>query len=269
MFQQMGFGVAVALLVDATIVRSILVPAAMTLLGRWNWYLPGWLGWLPHIEVEAAHTEAPPAPTERDLTPAPEAPAEADGDLAGWRRAGGHRLQFYATDAEIAEWLQEMLPPAFAPYTIVGQEWRDGRWQLFEYALDAIDECFARHRAANLWIRSDVLTPGVTGEDEERLSLSGLVLVQLGTERNGALEDASIAIVDRIRHAATGGERRRPEYLRIFERLRRSMRKRLVVTTAYTFPDGSVRDHWRMTARAAEAHSRGEVTFAAKPVGLS
>src|SRR5581483_10040734 len=40
MFQQMGFGIAVALLVDATVVRSVLVPAAMTLLGRWNWWLP-------------------------------------------------------------------------------------------------------------------------------------------------------------------------------------------------------------------------------------
>ena len=40
MFQQMGFGIAIALLIDATIVRSVLVPAAMTMLGSWNWYLP-------------------------------------------------------------------------------------------------------------------------------------------------------------------------------------------------------------------------------------
>jgi len=56
MFQQMGFGIAVALLIDATVVRSVLVPAAMTLLGSWNWYLPGWLQWLPHMEVEG-HTD--------------------------------------------------------------------------------------------------------------------------------------------------------------------------------------------------------------------
>jgi RND superfamily putative drug exporter len=54
MFQQMGFGVAVALLIDATIIRSVLVPASMTLLGRWNWYLPTWLGWLPDVHVEGA-----------------------------------------------------------------------------------------------------------------------------------------------------------------------------------------------------------------------
>jgi RND superfamily putative drug exporter len=53
MFQQMGFGVAIALLIDATIIRSVLLPAAMRLLGSWNWYLPRWLEWLPRIEIEA------------------------------------------------------------------------------------------------------------------------------------------------------------------------------------------------------------------------
>jgi putative drug exporter of the RND superfamily len=52
MFQQMGFGVAVALLIDATLVRCVLVPAAMQLLGDRNWYMPGWLQSLPHLEVE-------------------------------------------------------------------------------------------------------------------------------------------------------------------------------------------------------------------------
>jgi putative drug exporter of the RND superfamily len=51
-FQQMGFGVAVALLVDATIIRSVVLPSIMALLGRWNWYLPGWLEWLPRVDVE-------------------------------------------------------------------------------------------------------------------------------------------------------------------------------------------------------------------------
>jgi len=59
MFQQMGFGIAIALLIDATIIRSVLLPAAMRLLGSWNWYLPGWLEWLPRIEVE--HHEEPAA----------------------------------------------------------------------------------------------------------------------------------------------------------------------------------------------------------------
>jgi uncharacterized membrane protein YdfJ with MMPL/SSD domain len=54
MFQQMGFGVAVALLLDATLVRLVLVPAAMQLLGDRNWYLPAWLRWLPDVRVEGA-----------------------------------------------------------------------------------------------------------------------------------------------------------------------------------------------------------------------
>jgi RND superfamily putative drug exporter len=52
MFQQVGFGLAVAVLMDATIVRVILVPSAMALLGDRNWYLPSWLRWLPDLRVE-------------------------------------------------------------------------------------------------------------------------------------------------------------------------------------------------------------------------
>jgi putative drug exporter of the RND superfamily len=62
MFQQMGFGVAVALLIDATIIRSVLLPAAMQLLGRWNWYLPRWLEWLPDVHVEGAERPVPERP---------------------------------------------------------------------------------------------------------------------------------------------------------------------------------------------------------------
>ena len=48
----MGFGVAVSLLIDATVVRLVLLPAVLALLGERTWYLPRWLGWLPHLEVE-------------------------------------------------------------------------------------------------------------------------------------------------------------------------------------------------------------------------
>lgn len=60
MFQQMGFGVAVALFIDATIIRSVVVPATMTLLGRWNWYLPSWLSWVPDVHVEGHEEELAP-----------------------------------------------------------------------------------------------------------------------------------------------------------------------------------------------------------------
>lgn len=52
MFQEMGFGVAVALLLDATLVRLVLLPALLTLLGARAWSLPRWLAWLPHVEIE-------------------------------------------------------------------------------------------------------------------------------------------------------------------------------------------------------------------------
>ena len=54
MFQQMGFGLAVAVTLDATIIRSVLVPASMVLLGDLNWYLPRWLRWLPEFRFEGA-----------------------------------------------------------------------------------------------------------------------------------------------------------------------------------------------------------------------
>ncbi len=63
--EQMGFGLAVAVFMDATIVRSILVPSAMRLLGDRNWYLPRWLEWLPKVDVEGHDTaivDVPDAP---------------------------------------------------------------------------------------------------------------------------------------------------------------------------------------------------------------
>jgi uncharacterized membrane protein YdfJ with MMPL/SSD domain len=60
MMQQMGFGLAVAILIDATIVRAVLVPATMKLLGDWNWYLPSWLEWLPSLSPEGESSAAPP-----------------------------------------------------------------------------------------------------------------------------------------------------------------------------------------------------------------
>jgi putative drug exporter of the RND superfamily len=68
--QQMGFGLAVAVALDATIVRSVLVPATMKLLGDRNWYLPSWLEWLPKINIEGVATpETAPEPVEADLEP--------------------------------------------------------------------------------------------------------------------------------------------------------------------------------------------------------
>jgi uncharacterized membrane protein YdfJ with MMPL/SSD domain len=63
MMKQFGVGLATAVLIDATIVRGVLLPATMKLLGDWNWYLPRWLSWLPKIKLEGA--PARPAPEVR------------------------------------------------------------------------------------------------------------------------------------------------------------------------------------------------------------
>lgn len=65
--QQMGFGLAVAIAIDATVVRSILVPATMRLLGDWNWYLPNWLKWLPDLRIEG--TPRPHTPGKGESVP--------------------------------------------------------------------------------------------------------------------------------------------------------------------------------------------------------
>lgn len=62
--QQVGLGLAVAVFLDATIVRAVLVPASMRLLGDKNWYLPSWLEWLPRIGIEGPPPSAPPAPPD-------------------------------------------------------------------------------------------------------------------------------------------------------------------------------------------------------------
>jgi RND superfamily putative drug exporter len=58
--KQMGVGLAVAVLLDATLIRGVLLPAAMKLLGDWNWYLPSWLEWLPRLTVEPELSEDVP-----------------------------------------------------------------------------------------------------------------------------------------------------------------------------------------------------------------
>jgi uncharacterized membrane protein YdfJ with MMPL/SSD domain len=60
--KEMGIGLAAAVLIDATLIRAVLLPATMKLLGERNWYLPNWLGWLPRLEHESA-PEAQPVPS--------------------------------------------------------------------------------------------------------------------------------------------------------------------------------------------------------------
>ncbi len=69
-FKQMGVGLAVAVLLDATIIRGVLLPASMKLLGDWNWYLPKWLEWLPAGQPGAGCRRAAPRSRSGARTPA-------------------------------------------------------------------------------------------------------------------------------------------------------------------------------------------------------
>ena len=80
-FKQMGVGLAAAILIDATIVRGVLVPATMKLLGGWNWYLPTWLEWLPKLNIEGA-----PGPIE--ATPRPDGGATPEPGGSDNRQSG-------------------------------------------------------------------------------------------------------------------------------------------------------------------------------------
>jgi RND superfamily putative drug exporter len=62
--KQMGFGLAASILIDSTIVRAVLLPSAMKLLGDWNWYLPRWLEWLPDFTHERSAPDAVPVPVD-------------------------------------------------------------------------------------------------------------------------------------------------------------------------------------------------------------
>jgi RND superfamily putative drug exporter len=73
-FKELGLGLATAVLIDATIIRGVMLPASMKLLGDWNWYLPGWLEWLPRVGAERDAG----APDRPDEPPDAEGPEVAD-----------------------------------------------------------------------------------------------------------------------------------------------------------------------------------------------
>jgi RND superfamily putative drug exporter len=71
--KEAGIGLATAVLLDATVVRIVLLPASMKLLGQWNWYLPSWLNWIPQIghepKVVSDDTQTPPRRPTTDTVP--------------------------------------------------------------------------------------------------------------------------------------------------------------------------------------------------------
>jgi uncharacterized membrane protein YdfJ with MMPL/SSD domain len=85
----MGFGVAVALLIDATIVRSVLVPATMKLLVTRNWYLPSWLAWLPDVHVEGGGRSPRAASAPDGGRASGSHPQQRPGERGRFVRVGG------------------------------------------------------------------------------------------------------------------------------------------------------------------------------------
>ena len=82
-FKQLGVGLAMAVLIDATIIRGVLLPATMKLLGDWNWYLPGWLEWLPRVTQEPELPPVAPGEAEADRREPPTKSADSGAKHAG------------------------------------------------------------------------------------------------------------------------------------------------------------------------------------------
>jgi uncharacterized membrane protein YdfJ with MMPL/SSD domain len=86
--KEIGLGLAVAVLLDATVVRSVLLPSTMRLLGEWNWWLPRWLQWMPRVTLEV---ESPAVAADRSTDRTPESlpvrPADSPRAVARTRSA--------------------------------------------------------------------------------------------------------------------------------------------------------------------------------------
>ena len=74
--KELGVGLAAAVLIDATIVRGVLLPASMKVLGDWNWYLPSWLEWMPRMGSETP--DLPPPPAESPEAEEPSKPTKPE-----------------------------------------------------------------------------------------------------------------------------------------------------------------------------------------------
>ncbi len=111
MFEQMGFGLGVAILLDATIVRLLLVPSAMSLFGKANWYLPRWLEWLPRLTIEST-----PLPLPGEVAGG----ASAGEGRGGCGRRGASRRDRRSRRPSRGERPSERRAPATAPAIVSG-----------------------------------------------------------------------------------------------------------------------------------------------------
>jgi hypothetical protein len=191
-------------------------------------------------------------------------------ELAGWRRHGrGRELQFFATDDEMLDYLGSA-PPDLGPYDIVGtrlvREGKEYARRMFAMTIAEYGAALSERAAPNqFFLRSRTLAPELPSdpiEMDRRFGLCGAVVVQHGFRRGDKRDASRISVVTSIVSDATGAVRRLSEQERLFEALRKRIRKDLRYLSIQVLADGTEieDDLAKMTEAAAEEGRRGELT---------
>jgi hypothetical protein len=202
-------------------------------------------------------------------------------DVTSWARAGnGLELQFYATDSEVADWLQRFLPTEYAPYFLVGSDLvGSGRKNYaevpFRFELADFPACAhpTDRERPNFWLLSERITSGLSTATGDRVAdtywCNGLIELQHGWRLKvkhlrpeiSYQQSSRIAILNRIQNLKTGDIRtNETAYMDIFRLLRRAIKRELVYCTVLNFPDGHKEEDCRtalMTEKAAQAYREG------------
>ncbi len=190
-------------------------------------------------------------------------------DTKSWLRRGGHRFDFFATDEDVQSWLNSGLLEGYEPYSLCGASRRleGGIVEQDTFMIRPGD--FWMHRKSNpsnweYWIFSEKLTPVGGIRDQLKAidrvaSVNGLVLLQHGSYNRDKLDCSSLCVVDKLVHSGTLEEMEFEEYLKIFTRLKRVIKKDLKYSTRHVYPNGAVVEDERllMTEKAAAAIEDG------------
>jgi hypothetical protein len=198
-------------------------------------------------------------------------PCIQPNELNNWRRVGGHRLDFYATEADFQRWLLSGLPPGLAPYRIVGEGvTREERGHIVQLELEQwLAALTSAGKTLQQWFiwphRFMPDLPISAGVWDYRLLLfNGLPQLTI----SGPLprrDTSSLVITDRVQSELDGAVRQNIELLRLFQRLCRVIRKDLIYTTLRIVADGTEHEvSDRMTEAAHQEYSAG-AAYAAKP----
>ena len=193
-------------------------------------------------------------------------------DVNDWRRCGrGMTLDFFATDEEVQNWLLTALPSEYSPYTLVGTDSiKQGKIYVekgFEFNIDELKKAMYEKEDARwrFWIRSKVITPELDFSREKRiswvLSYTGMVNLQHGGYiKNMGHATSGIGIVNKIRNDNTGEEIEHKEYLKVYNALKREIKKHLCYSSMWRKKDGTEYEDCKfqlMTEKAFQAAKEG------------